>query len=241
MSIFDKSFNEEFLEKFIIPYHYHSAMNNSLRFGVRDNQERIVICSNDYAHDLGFKNFNEAMFKRPDYDYERQVGTPEHFAIQMNHLNSTKRSFNYIYKNNSDNMLYTTLTEPVFNLGGEIIGKKEIDIKLKLVSHREIIEHHFKKFDLAVATNENMINNKIQLNEKEEMVLFMLIAGYTQNEIGDFLKVSRSYILKLISEQLCIKFSLNIVSTKLLIDTAINLGYANMIPKKFWFCRKVEI
>jgi hypothetical protein len=125
-----------------------------------------------------------------------------------------------------------TITEPLFNFQGKVIGKKETDVPLQLVSHRDLVEKHFKRYNVELVALEN-ITGLISLNEKEEVVLFMLIGGYSQLEIGDLLGVSRSYVLKIISENLCVKFGLTIASTKLLIEKAIMLGFANFIPSKF--------
>ncbi|MBX9597609.1 MAG: hypothetical protein K2X04_03425 [Burkholderiales bacterium] len=100
---------EDDFDRFILPAYLQLARNDSLRFCVRDNQEKVIICSNDYANDIGYYDYNEAMNKRPDYEYERRTGTPEHFIMQMNYINSTKKSFNYTYINKTDNQLYLTL------------------------------------------------------------------------------------------------------------------------------------
>ncbi|MFN8770731.1 MAG: hypothetical protein ACK5Z5_09820 [Neisseriaceae bacterium] len=117
-------------------------------------------------------------------------------------------------------------------INSEITEEKHADINLKLFSHRDIIETYFKSNN----SNNYMIevaNNAIKLNEQEEVVLFMLLAGLTQKEIGDLLGFSRSYILKIIAESLCVKFKLSMLSTKSLIEKAVALGYARLIPAKF--------
>ncbi len=224
--------DEEFIHKIIIPGHYQAATLNSSRFKIFNIKEQIVICANDCANEIGYNNFQEAMFKSPGIDYKHQKGTHEHARIQTNFLNAHKRAYSNIYKNPVTNLLYMTMIEPLLNLQGKVIAKKESELPLKILSHREIIEKHFKRYDVDVICLEN-ITDSITLTEKEELILFMLIGGYSQQEIGEFLAVSRSYISKLISEGLCAKFGLTLVSTKLLIDKAISLGFANFIPNKF--------
>lgn len=224
--------DDDFMNRFILPAHYPLAIGSAVRFCVRNMQEQIIICSNDHAQETGFKDFKDIMFKQPDVDYERIIGTPGQFIVQMDYLKRHKKNFHYIYKDEVSNLFYMTLSEPILNLSGEVIGKKESDVKLKLLSHREIIESHFKNYDINVVSMENILEH-IKLTKREELVLFMLIGGYTQQEIGQFLRLSRSAILKIIAEGLCPKFSLNIISTKLLIEKAISMGFANYIPEDF--------
>ena len=229
----DTSINEDnFMERIVLPGHYPLAKFNAARFCIRNLQEQIMICSNDYAYEIGYTTFQKAQGKQPDVDYERITGTQEQFILQMNYLKKHKKSFHFMYKDINSSGFYLTVSEPVLSLSGNVIGKKETDVKLKLFSHREIIENHFGRFKIDIAALEN-ITEFIQLTEKEELILFMLVGGYSQQEIGSFLNLSRSAILKTIAEQLCPKFGLEIVSTKLLIEKAIALGLANFIPARF--------
>lgn len=74
----------------------------------------------------------------------------------------------------------------------------------------------------------------IELTEIEELILFMLIADYSQQEIAQTLKCSRKQVVEIISESLCVKFELPILSTALLIDKAIAKGYNMVIPRLFF-------
>lgn len=224
--------DDDFMSRFILPAHYPIASGSDIRFRIRNMQEQIIICSNDYAQEIGFKDFNSTMFKRPDIDYERIIGSPEAFAIQMNYLKRHKKSFHFIYKYPAANGFYMTVSEPIVNFYGEVIGKKESDLQLKLLSHREIIENHFKRYNVAMVSMENILEH-IELTTREELILFMLIGGYSQQEIGQFLHLSRSAILKIIAGSLCPKFNLDTVSSKLLVEKAVFMGFANYIPESF--------
>ena len=95
--------DEEFINKIIIPSHFQAALHDSCSFGIRDRREQILICSNDYARDIGYHNFKDAMLKRPDYDFKRRFGSIEYFNIQMNFLINNKKSFHYTYRNKKNN------------------------------------------------------------------------------------------------------------------------------------------
>ncbi len=224
--------DEDFFDQIVIPYHYQIAVNNSTRFGIKNVDEKIIICSNDFATPMGYNSFKEAINKVPDVDYPRQFGTFEYFQKQLDYLRTMKKAFHYIYYDKFDKTIYTSITEPIINSQGRLIGKKETDIKNSIFSHRELVLQHFKRFNTNVAALDNA-NIDIKLSEREEIIIFMLIAGFTQQEIGEFLGISRATIFKAIAENLCVKFDIGLVSTKLLIDKTIALGYANLIPRAF--------
>ncbi len=224
--------DETFLEQIVIPAYWGGATQD-IMFGINDLNEKLILTSNLYAKSIGFNDFQEALNTYPGIDYPRVIGTPEQFAAQKDFLVNKKCIFDYIYKRkDNDNTLYLSTAEPIFNYKGEVIAKKEFDRPIRIMSHRDIIENHFKRFGTNVASLTNLIEVE-KLNDKEELILFMLIAGYSQQEIAEFLKFSRSYVVKIINDSLCPKFGISTLSTKILIDKAVSLGYALFIPDNF--------
>lgn len=221
-----------FMDQFILPSHYALARSSAVRFCVRNLNEQIIICSDDYAKETGYNNFKEIMYKQPDIDYDRIIGSRKYFLLQMNYLKLHKKNFNFIYKDVIHEGFYMSTSEPILNFAKDVIGKKESDTRLKLLSHREIIENHFNKHAIEIAALTN-ITKDIKLSHRGEIVLFMLIGGYSQNSIGQFMGFSRTQILKIIDQELCPKFGLTITSTKQLIEKAISLGFAHYIPESF--------
>lgn len=223
--------SEDFFSKVVVPAYWGLA-GTGVRFGISDLNERLIICSDNYAQEVGFKNFKSAMNRMPGVDYPRYGGEASHFEIQRDFLIKHKRPFNYICKYKNSGKLYITTTEPVLDVNGELIGKREFDNEFKLFRHRELVERFFNRYDINVVALED-IKESVNLTEKEEVVLFMLIAGYSQYEIAELMGISRTYVLKIIAEGLCIKFDMSLISTKLLVDKALSLGYGNFIPEKF--------
>ena len=224
--------NESFLEKIIIPANMGATKQN-IKFRIHDLKHKMIIVSDVWAKKLGFKNSVDAMNKTIGIDCPYKITTQKQMDLKSEFLIKTKRAFDFLYRDAyTDNTIYITTAEPIFNLNGEVIGSKELDRPMKILSHRDIIEHHFKRFGTNAIRLTNL-NEIIKLNEKEEIILFMLIGGYSQQEIADFLKYSRSYIVKIINENLCPKFGLPALSTKILIDKAVSLGYSFLIPNSF--------
>lgn len=228
----EKLTEEEFSQQIILPAYYPIAEHGNMRFSIQNQDEKLIICSSDYARARGLEGFKDAIFKFPEKDYRRfgSAGSFE-FNIVMEYLRAHRKSSSYIYKEESCGALFMTVCEPVINFFGEVIGRKDTVADFELTSHRSLIEQHFKRFSVSVASLVNV--SRVDLTEREEIVLFMLIGGYSQQEIAQLIGVSRGMVHKIIAEKLCVKFELSLVSTKLLVETAISCGFANFIPESF--------
>ena len=120
---------------------------------------------------------------------------------------------------------------PIFAPSGQCIGFQFIyqPLSAKLLITTELLNRQISRY----ATKTIALNNlhPIELTDFEERILSFLLLGYTQLEIANFFKCSRSYIAKIIAENLCRKFSVVGSSAKLLVERALFLGYANFIPR----------
>lgn len=218
----------KFLEKYIIPT-YLGLVHSDCLFSLQDLNETIILASNKYAKIIGFKNFIEAYLKKPDIDYKRLYGDAYHYELQKKFLIKHKKPLDYLHTSNTDNIIHLCSIEPILDSNGDVIAKKEISRPINLLSHREIIERYFKKHPSQTLISANIVDT-INLTEKEEIILFMLISGYSQDEIAHFLHCSRSQIAKIVVKNLCFKFGITALSTKGLIEKAITMGYSMMIP-----------
>jgi|GEM_PF-2838851 len=234
-----KEINEEthsssFWDQIIIPAYWGMAIQN-LTFTIHNHQETLILTSNCYAQELGFRSFEEAVYTKPGIDYPRLYDdSQENHFLAMDFLIKEKKPFDYFYKKkNNCELLFISTVEPVFDTKGAVIGKRELARSIQLPAHRELVETHFKRFNTNLAALKNIRPHTPKLSEQEEIILFMLISGYSQHEIGELLGYSRSNIVKIIAEKLCPKFKLTYLSTKALIDKAIFMGYAKLIPAPF--------
>ncbi len=226
-------FLQKFLEDIIVPLYWGIANQENIIFNISDMNEQLILTSKKYAQSIGFDSIEEARNKRPGVDYPHYITQKEHFVLQKTFLEREKKSFDYVYKmNNGDNTLYLCTVEPILAPCETLVGKKEIARPMKLISCRDIIETHFNN-NKTNAIFSSIIAKPILLTEKEEIVLFMLIAGYSQLEIANYFNQSRSNIAKIIDEHLCVKFETPTFCTKDLIEKAIAMGYSMLIPDTF--------
>lgn len=227
---------DTFLQQIIVPS-FLGLTQQDIIFTIHSLDEKLILLSDKFAKQIGFPNYKLAINKYPGIDYPRYVGEVIHFELQKKFLQFEKQPFDYIYrmKNNVDNTLYLCTSEPIININGEVIAKKEMSRPIKLLSHRDIIEKHFKRFGTNIASLKNITTSNLLFSKTEEIILFMLIGGYTQKEIAEFLDYSRSYIVKIIAENICPKLGINFFSTKLLIDKALEMGFGMLIPEEFLF------
>ncbi|HMT01902.1 MAG TPA: hypothetical protein PKD00_01100 [Burkholderiales bacterium] len=227
-----KKYNDKkFLEEIIVPLYWSIAHQDNIIFNISDMDEQLILTSKKYANSIGFNSIEEARNKKPGIDYPRCIISKEHFLVQKKFLESEKKAFDYVYKmNNGDNNLYLSTVEPIISPCGTLVGKKEIARPMKLLSCRDIIENHFNNKINSISST---LSKTILLTEKEEIVLFMLIAGYSQLEIANYFRQSRSNIAKIIDEHLCVKFEVPTFCTKSLIEKAIAMGYSMLIPDTF--------
>lgn len=225
---------DTFLQQIIVPS-FLGLTAQDIIFTIHDLDEKLILLSDKFAQQIGFSNYKLAINKYPGKDYPRYVGEVLHFEMQKKFLQFEKQPFDYIYrmKDNVDNTLYLCTSEPIININGEVIAKKEMSRPIKLLSHRDIIEKHFKRFGTNIASLKNISPSGFLFSKTEEIILFMLIGGYTQKEIAEFLNYSRSYIVKIIAENICPKLGINFFSTKLLIEKAIDMGFGMLIPEEF--------
>ncbi|MFN8769695.1 MAG: sigma factor-like helix-turn-helix DNA-binding protein [Neisseriaceae bacterium] len=100
---------------------------------------------------------------------------------------------------------------------GKIVGVQVIGRFANLPSHMEIILKHSQPNALAITE----LPMTVELNNREQMIVYLLIAGFTQEEIGKYLGYSRGHIAKIIATAICPKFGLKGSSTKRLIKLAV--------------------
>ena len=108
------------------------------------------------------------------------------------------------------------------------IGYYAVGRNTRIPSYMELMLLHTKKPKFI--KKKELAN--IILNEKEKVILFLLISGFTQNEIAEYLGCSRGFVGKMIAKRICPKFGLVGSSTKLLVQQAILHGVLDSIPEE---------
>lgn len=117
---------------------------------------------------------------------------------------------------------------PIFNPVRDVVAIQSIAVNYRLAGYHEYIQsllEHKKPVDSIPS---------IKLSTREEEVLFLLICGLTQEQIAEILEIKRETVAAIIRNQLRVKFSLPIVNTKLLIETALAYGFPFSVPESLW-------
>ena len=117
---------------------------------------------------------------------------------------------------------------PIHLNDGSLVGIHAIGRPFNLPSHMEILLKHSR-----ISLQEcRKLNQSVELSSKEQMILFLLIAGFTQEEVGEYLGYSRGHIAKTIATEICPKFGLHGSSTKMLVRLAVFNGVlSHKIPE----------
>jgi hypothetical protein len=112
---------------------------------------------------------------------------------------------------------------------GKYIGYYAVARNVHIPSYMELILFHtknpkFRKIDKR---------SSIALSEQEREILFLLISGFTQEEIAEYFECSRGFIGKLIAKKICPKFGIIGSSTKLLVGRTLLYGVLDtIIPER---------
>lgn len=117
---------------------------------------------------------------------------------------------------------------PIFNSHGDVVAIQSITSNYRLAGYHEYIQNlleHKKPVDSIPS---------IKLSIREEEVLFLLICGLTQEQIAEILEIKRETVAAIIRNQLRVKFSLPIVNTKLIVETALAYGFPFSVPASLW-------
>lgn len=125
---------------------------------------------------------------------------------------------------------------PIFNQYKRCFAVKSISRPLTdVVASSELITVRLRRYNCPGIILSNVFG--VKMDEREEIILSLLLMQKSQKEIAAALNTSRSNIAKIIG-QICIKFEVNGYSSKTLIDKAIHLGYSNWIPYNLLFFRE---
>lgn len=127
------------------------------------------------------------------------------------------------FKNSQQLILFTLMAIKLND--GTIVGVQAFGRNIKLLSHMEIILNHSSHG--ALPSPDPHVG--IDLNSREQMIVSLLIAGFTQVEIAEYLQCSRGHVAKIIATEICPKFGIKGSSTKRLVKLAI---YYNVLNNK---------
>ena len=228
-----KSELDYFIEHVLKPY-YQSFSNSDLELGARQINGPVLFVTDKYVNALNENLTVQEVLNNSSTSRKYDICTPEifNFCRKLEELMlKSPKSYEFMIRDiRKDGNISCGINTPIFTPDSQCFGFQFIYRPyVKNIIPEELLTRQIAMFNTKTITLNNIY--PIELDESEEKILSLLLLGYTQAEIATTFNCSRSSIAKIISEHLCPKFSIVGHSSRLLIEKAIELGYANFIPK----------
>lgn len=223
----DKLIN--FVEQFLLPY-YSTFNNSSVELGVRQIGGSTLFVTEKYVSALkGSLTVQDIIGSTPAQNNDVCSTEISKFCRRLDQqmIASPAVQEFVILGVRNDGALNRGINTPLFAPDGHCFGFQFMYEPCAVSG--ELLERQITLFNTKTLALQNVY--EVKLDEREERLLSFLILGYTQAQIASIFKCSRSFISKLIMENLCPKFGVAGYSARVLVDKAISLGYANFIPK----------
>ncbi len=196
---------------------------------VRHINGDIVLATQGLCELVGFSSPDEITHMNAELLFEETSNyTKQNLRINNEKLKNGSGIVDVLIKmNNSESLMLFSLI-PINYTDGRCIGCYSVGRNTNFPSYKEMVLMHTKK----IRSMDTKVLPKIELTEKERIILFLLIAGFTQEEVAEYLECSRGFIGKFIAQSMCPKFGLIGSSTKLLVQRAIYNGVLGEIPEE---------
>ncbi|RTL12352.1 MAG: hypothetical protein EKK54_03755 [Neisseriaceae bacterium] len=238
---------DQYLQNIVKPY-FQTAISKSLYSTIVDFRYQTILCTDQSARSIGLLIGEDATgtgykyYARVDlaqwyfgkwyndksayvmHHYARKIFRIQQYVFKTGHPASFIDSLPYDRGIRSYLITFT----PVFNDTGSVVAIQSIALNYRLAGYHEYIQNILEQQKVSSDTLQ------IKLSKREEEVLFLLICGITQEQIADILEVKRETVASIIRNQLRIKFALPMVSTKLVVETALSYGFPFSIPESLW-------
>lgn len=245
MEIDDKSAHDPgFIENVIIPM-LTGLVQKKLFSAAYDLDGKIIIATDMFAGYFGYNSMNQIQGKSL-HDILAEIGKLEQFANLVNRLNelrlkviNTGSIVTHLNLIPFHNKILTTLVYniPIFRTDGKVVATRTIARKIDLISS-------------VAAMNNNLIHGEpickvkpreLHLSPRQNEILYLLTIGFSQNQVADYLGITRGTISKIISESICPLFEIDGSNTKLLVKTIIASKYFEKVSNPFLEPRIIEI
>ncbi|MBX9598126.1 MAG: hypothetical protein K2X04_06080 [Burkholderiales bacterium] len=244
MEIDDKSaYDPDFIENVIIPM-LTGLVQKKLFSAAYDLDGKIIIATDMFAGYFGYSSMNQIQGKSL-HDILAEIGKLEQLNL-IDHLNkirlkviNTGSIVTHLNLIPFQNKILTTLVYniPIFRTDGKVVATRTIARKIDLISS-------------VAAMNNNLIHGEpickvkpweLHLSPRQNEILYLLTIGFSQNQVADYLGITRGTISKIISETICPLFEIDGSNTKLLVKTIIASKYFERASNPFLEPRIIEI
>lgn len=229
----DKLILENYIERVVLPY-YSTFVHSASEIGIRQIGGSTLFVNEPYAAALkGNLRANDIIGLPTSSDSDICNSEISRFCRQLDRRMLERPSAQeFIVRDvRQDGKLNFGLNTPLFAPDGSCFG---FQFTYQAIAHSrvasELLERQAALFNTKTIALENFCD--LALDAEELKVLSLLMLGYSQAQIATALGRSRTYVAtKVIGEKLCPKFGVSGFSSRVLVDKAIALGYANFIPK----------
>lgn len=194
--------------------------------GCSSFEELIGISFTDYAKSEYFERFfknayNEETKKDID-EYVQKI-----LKIQMYVFSKQKViSFIDLLPYDGKFISYLTTYTPVFHPNGEVIAIQSFAIVNRFLGFTE----QFNNFEDIIGNTKKYVNNE-KLTIREQEIGFLLCNGASQDQIAQFLCISRNTVAAILRNQLCRKFGIEGSNSKLLLAALYSAGIHRSVPE----------
>lgn len=130
---------------------------------------------------------------------------------------------------------YLEICLPLFHPCGEVVALQSISSPYKLLNLSDLFsgQTHITKSNPDIPSTINKPD--LVLPTRQHEILYLILQGFSQEEVGQLLNITRGTVARIISEQLCPKFGISGSSTRILIEKALESGFQYALPESLWF------
>ncbi len=213
-----------------IKNHYCGAYSQKLRLAVFDllgqiqfvtHELAVFLRLNPYAPDLATSVANNFKTMVADSKILREF---QKIRPQLIKSKQVQRFFFNLTIDEINHSMILIFT-PIFSPCGLMCG-----IELNVLDFNLLPIKHYLDFDIAIHNRTFNADSPISLSTRQNDIVYYLLLGLTQKQIGEKLKISRGTVSKLISEQICPKFGLESGYTGVLLARLLGSAVKLRIP-----------
>lgn len=220
-----------YLQNIVIPFYRAQAVKN-ISFIVYGLDEKVLVAAEDTIKRLNYKNAIEIQGKKfAEFNHIKPEFIPQMrnlfkqvvHAKQMLSILSVGGQLKPKYKNHHE--LILQVCEPILDLEQNVVA---ILMRKYEVNKSNLFYLFYPEYKISLQ-NEGMLTES--LSKREFEILYLLSNGLSQYQIADKLGVSRSTVLKNITDRIMPKLNINNNDSSEIIRIAISLGIQSKIPK----------
>lgn len=228
-----------YLQEVFLPF-CKSYAHSNLEMSVRGNKGELFFITDSLSQHL-FSAPAEILLETPLIELQ-QIASWNKFNLGffqlLAGLQRTHQPVDFLLFDWSQGYPVSHVTAtPLFLPTGEFFAYQSLHRPLsESLINQEVFSRHRARFKSDKITLDNVF--AVNLDHDAQVVLALLLLQYSQQDIADYLKCSRSNVAKIIYEQLCPLFKISGYSARLVVDAAATTGLQYLLPKNLIFAKE---